>query len=304
MLVATAAAAVFSSFNFPGTVGGAYIISPLDFPDAPDKKIYVPVQTEGAAPLTIKARAVLVRDRDSKTVMFEKNPSAILPIASLTKLMTAIVVSKKTGLDDIVEIQTEDLAVPEYRADLAAGEKISVRNLLAAMLVASANDAAMALARHTGSGVPEFVTAMNREAKRLGMDATSFTNPVGFDDPAHYSTARDLARLVDEFLLYPELLDIAASREVVIASEDGANRHRLATTNKLMTERTDIRGLKTGYTEEARGNLIILADVFDEGISEEETPEYYSIVLGSDDREQETAKILDWIKGSYQWKLN
>lgn len=300
IIAAAGLAAFFTMSYFPGTVGGAFISSPLDFPEASDKKVILPKISGGAVPLELAARAVLARDRGSGAVLFEKNPSAALPIASLTKLMTAIVVFKNTAPDEIVEIETADTKVPLYRADLVPGEKITVRGLLEAMLISSANDAAMALARHAGGGAAQFVEKMNAESMRLQMDSSSFTNPVGFDDPAHYSTAEDLSRLVNEFLLYPPLVEIVGTKEAAISSADGKYVHHAVTTNKLLTEYQEVRGLKTGYTSEARGNLIVLVDADSPDGSQ---AQYYSIILGSDQREEETLKLMNWIKESYKWVL-
>ena len=300
IIAAAGLAAFFSTSYFPGTVGGAFISSPLNFPEASDKKVMSPKFAAGAAPLALTARAALARDRGSGAVLFEKNPSAVLPIASLTKLMTAIVVFKNAAPDEIVVIETADTKVPLYRADLVPGEKITVRGLLEAMLISSANDAAMALVRHGGAGAAQFVQKMNAEASRLGMDSTSFANPVGFDDPAHYSTAEDLSRLVNEFLLYPQLVEIVSTKEAVISSADGKYIHHAVTTNKLLTEYREVRGLKTGYTSEARGNLIVLADADSPDGS---GAQYYSIILGSDQREEEMLKLMNWIKENYRWNL-
>ena len=247
------------------------------------------------------ARAVLVRDHNSGDVLYEKNPDERVPIASLTKLMTAILVAKHLSLAEPVEIAAPDLRVPEDRAGLVGGEVITVQDLLKAMLISSANDASMALARHSGGtdGAVAFVEAMNRQARALNMKDTSFANPVGFDHEDHFSTARDLALLVEEFFHYPELLEIVKQKEATIKSLDGKYAHTLLTTNRLMLVHPEILGLKTGFTTEAKGNLIIFVQ---DGSLASRPVQYYSIILGSPDREAETEKIFRWVRKNFIWQ--
>lgn len=262
-------------------------------PLAEDRRAPRPVlKQEPVSPLNLSARSALVRDRASGMVLYEKHPEISIAPASLTKLMTAIVAVNNVDLEEIVQIVPEDLEVSEYRTGFSAGEKITIHDLLKAMLIASANDAAKAVARTVGGTEENFVGYMNRKAKILGMRETAFRNPVGFDEPGHFSTASNLARLVEEFLNYPELLEIVKTKETDIFSFDRKARHRLITTNKLMKIYSEVLGLKTGYTSEAKGNLIILTDT------------YYSIALGSSAREQETEKIMQWLKDNWIWVKN
>lgn len=246
----------------------------------------------------LSARAVLVKEPRDPQPLYRKNPHLVLPIASLTKLMTAIVVYKHASLDDVVKIDAADLGTESYLAGLVAGEKIRIRDLLQAMLVSSANDATLALARAVGGTTEQFVAEMNEEAKALGMNETRFSNPIGFDAAGHYSTVSDLSRLVDEFLQYPELSAFVREKSAVLTSVDGRIRHRISTTNKLLLKYSDVIGLKTGYTAEAKGNLIILVAADD---TSQAPALYYSIILGSDNREQESEKIMSWVKDNFEW---
>lgn len=260
--------------------------------------VLVPHLVGLASPPALSARGVLVRDRHSGKVFLEKHPDKKLPIASLTKLMTAIVVHKSLAAEELVQITEADAQVPSYRAGLAAGENYTVQDLLTAMLVSSANDATMALARHVSGNIDEFVRIMNEEARLLGMTNTSFTNPVGFDDSQHFSTAEDISRLVEEFLNYPKLTEIVKKKNAIIASKNGPSRHALATTNKLLLSNDKVIGLKTGFTAEAKGNLILLVDMGQGPIP----AQFYSIILGSDFREEESTSILNWITENFQWQ--
>lgn len=272
----------------------------LDFPIVPDTKLVsIPVSRNAHKAPELSAKALLVRDVRSGVTMLEKNSSSRLPIASLTKLMTALVVMEKSSLDEEVEIKNSDLAVPAYRIDFSPREILTVRDLLTAMLVSSANDAALSLARHTMGSTANFVKAMNDKAGDLRMASTSFSNPVGFDDQEHYSTASDLSRLVEEFMNHGDLMDIVKMKSAVVSSVSGKQKIKLYSTNKLLLDRPEVIGLKTGYTAEAGGSLIILVNI---GSESAPLAQYYSIMLGSDDREKETALIIKWIEDNFLWK--
>jgi D-alanyl-D-alanine carboxypeptidase len=281
-----------SSQGFTSQVGGAFTENPQAVFVTTEEVLVQskPLAREPLLPLNLQAASVLVKDLDSGILLFEKEPEKILPIASLTKLMTAIVVYQNASPSEEITVTSQDTATVPYRANFVPGQTFVVSDLLSAMLVSSANDAALALARHVGGTVERFVTEMNNTAQNLGMTATHFTNPIGLDDPLHYSTASDLARLVEEFLKYPEFLQIVRSPEVVINTVGKKARYRLLTTNKLMLVHPEIRGLKTGYTDEAKGNLIILTD------------RYYAILLGSREREREMETLMDWLKENYSWE--
>ncbi len=281
--------------DFVPLVGGAYTEAsippkPQRLPLASPSGLPVPRAPMAELPIPgVAAAAVLVKDQNSGVIFYQKNPEAVLPIASLTKLMTALVVQTTVELTEEVVIESADLKTPAYRANLAVGEKLTVRDLLRAMLIASANDATLALARYTAGSVEDFVAKMNELAKLWGMSQTSFTNPVGFDDPRHYSSAADLALLVQKFLTHPELLEIVKEQEALLSSLDGRSTHKLLTTNKLLLTHPEVVGLKTGYTDEAKGNLIILTD------------KYYLIILGSRHREAEGETIMNWVKENFSW---
>ncbi|MDP3994099.1 MAG: serine hydrolase [bacterium] len=294
--ISIALAVIFQFIPIPrqSRVGGAYLELLPQFPLSDKREGLTPRQQFFIAELELSAESALVKDKNSNVVLFEKNSREKLPIASLTKLMTALVALRELKMDEVVTISPEDTRVSPYKANLAAGEKLLARDLLKAMLVLSANDAAWALARAAGGTVKDFVLKMNSEARSLGMLSTAFTNPVGFDDDGHYSTAADLAILVEEVLRHPELVEIASLKEATINSVDGRITHRLLTTNKLMLKYKEISGLKTGYTTEAKGNLIVLV--------QEGPALLYFIVLNSDDRETETERALTWVKQSFVWR--
>jgi D-alanyl-D-alanine carboxypeptidase len=193
----------------------------------------------------------------------------------------------------VVEVTEEDIRVIGVNTGLVPGERIMGTELLKAMLIASHNDSARALSRHVGGTLDRFVALMNDKARALGMQSTHFTNVNGFDDAGHYSTAQDMSLVLKEFLANDTLNEIVRTKDTVIRPVNMAFDHRVKTTNKLLLEDPTVVGVKTGYTTEAKGNLVIRS------ISGQ--ADVVTIVLGSDDREADSRKILDWIYTVYRW---
>src|SRR5215217_2208993 len=159
------------------------------------------------SPPPISANAVFVTDISTGTELFAQNADEPLPPASLTKIVSALVVLERANLDDTIEILEEDLVSPEEsQVGLKAGDRLSVRDLLHGMLIPSGNDATLALARYVGrlslgegaspeKAVAEFVSLMNAKAAELGATASHFANPTGIDQEGHVMSARDVATL-------------------------------------------------------------------------------------------------------------
>jgi D-alanyl-D-alanine carboxypeptidase (penicillin-binding protein 5/6) len=188
------------------------------------------------------------------------NADAQLPPASLTKLMTALVVLDDYRPDDVVAIDAIAARATGTRLRLKAGERFTAASLLTAMLMVSANDACAALANRVEGGVDAFVERMNRRAAVLGLNDTHFENPCGFDAPGHHSSAEDLARLAGEAMAHPEIAAIVRQAESSIASVDGKRTHALKNRNALIGTYAPAIGIKTGYTSKAGKCLIALAE--------------------------------------------
>lgn len=244
-------------------------------------------------PPQITARAALAYDFNSGSILFAQNFDQRLPIASLTKLLSALVTVNSGRLDDRVTVTAEDVRVIGPNTGLVEGEVISAYDLTKAMLVSSHNDSTRTLARHTGGTMDNFVAMMNDQAREYGMRHSNFSNPIGFDDPNHYSTAQDLSILIKKFMEEPRVSSLVSIPETEIAALNMPITHKINTTNKLLLEDSSVVGIKTGYTTEAKGNLAIRSI---DGASDVVT-----IVLGSDDREGDTRKILDWVRAVYRW---
>jgi D-alanyl-D-alanine carboxypeptidase (penicillin-binding protein 5/6) len=242
----------------------------------------------------LSAKSYMAVDVATGTELVTKNTDEKLPIASLTKLMTAMVVLDHVNRDQIVTIEKSDTEVDCACMGLVEGEKISVGNLLEGMLIPSNNDAAQALARFVGGSKEEFVKLMNDKAQVLKLKQTNFSNPAGLDSTENYSTAHDLSIITQEFLKYALLERIVATAGLDVSSVDGQIVHKLKTSNKLLLTNSDVVGVKTGFTTGAQGNLILKID--ENGI------EVLTIVLNTPIREDDTQKLIDWVFQSYDWK--
>lgn len=244
-------------------------------------------------PPEISAKSALAIDLDSETLLYSKDSSINLPIASLTKLMTALVVVKNTDFNDAVIVDAKHINTVGINIGLIPGEQLTVDSLLQAMLIPSSNDAALILANHISESPELFAVLMNDEAKHLGLTASYYANPVGWDTSGGYSNTLDQVKVLQEFLSNPRLAEISKTKEATITSLDGMYSHKLTTTNKLLLENPEITGVKTGFTTKALGNLIITSQKGNKRVA--------TIVLGSVNREEDSRKILDWVYQVYRW---
>jgi len=261
------------------------------------------LQEERLENLEIEARAAIsveVDSKDKERILFEKNPQKPLAVASLTKLMTALIVFdldetySPSQIITITKEAVEQEGSSKY-GDLEVGENLSVEALLYTMLIESSNDAAFALSQLIGQ--EGFVDLMNLYAKNLGLEKTYFVNPNGLEpdnlqEPKNLSTARDLVKL-SKFILknYPQIFEITANQSYEVLKPDGSLHHFIPeNTNKLLGEIPEIIGGKTGWAVEASGCLLLILD------NPDSNKYYINIVLGAKDRFAEMRKIIDTIK--------
>ena len=202
--------------------------------------------------VSVSAKSAILINADSGEVLFEKDPDSRMLIASTTKIMTAVVVLSKCSMDDIVQVTAEAADVEGSSAYLQAGEKLTVRELMYAMMLSSGNDAAAALAIHVSGSVDKFAEEMNKKADELGLENTSFKNPHGLDAEGHYSTARDLAKLTVYALSNKDFRDIVSTKTASVGSRTLTNH------NKLLWSIDGAIGVKTGYTK-AAGRVLVSA---------------------------------------------
>lgn len=204
-------------------------------------------------PAPSAASAILV-DGDTGRVLFESNAHQRRPIASITKLMTALVVVEASrDLSRSVVIQREWTGAEGSSMYLEAGESLTLESLLYGLLLPSGNDAAVALACACAGSVEVFVDWMNQRAASLGMENTHFANPNGLNDEAHYSTAYDMALLARRCLDHDVLMEIVGTRSATVAGRSLVNH------NKLLWRYEGCIGMKTGYTQLAGRTLVSAA---------------------------------------------
>lgn len=256
---------------------------------------YFPIFDSPKEKPVIDAKAGLVYDTRSGRFLFAKNPRIKLPVASLTKILSSIVVLENLNMKETVVIPQEVLKVDEEKQSLYLGEEITVQSLLKLMLIESSNDAAYALAHHANNNGINFVDKMNEKAQFLSMNDSHFLDPAGLSDDA-YSTAEDLLKMVKYSLKYELIWNILTEKSVVVKSTDGKIEHRVENTDQLLGVIPDIFGGKTGHTDKALGCMILVVEIPDKN------DKLISVVLGSQDRFGDTKKLVDWVKGSYRWQ--
>ena len=218
-------------------------------------------------------------------VLWEKHVTRRLQPASLTKLMTALLLVEKGQLQGAVEVSHDAAHESGSRIGIKEGEQFRVEELLAAMLIASANDACHALADYAAGNETNFVQTMNQRAQQLGMRDTHFVNACGHDAPRHYSSARDLALLANELLKHPEIIRLTSKHDADIATLDGAHVYRFESKNALIGRYPGALGLKTGYTPGAGKCLVAYARRGDTQV--------LLVMLHGNDRWWDAADILD-----------
>ena len=211
-------------------------------------------QTPRSAPGLQGAKAAIVMEATTGDVLLTRAADERRQIASTTKLMTVLVALERDDLDDVFSAADYNPSPTESQIGLRSGERMSVRDLLRATLLPSANDAAATLAVGTMGSTAAFVTEMNRRAKTLGLRDTHFANPIGLDDPENYSTARDLARLVMRLRRYEFFRRTVNLPKATLRS--GSMNRNVSNRNELVRRFDAVDGVKTGFTRRA-GNVLI-----------------------------------------------
>ncbi len=237
-----------------------------------------------AAGPQVQARAWLVQNAATGEVLLQHAPREQLPIASITKLMTVLVTLENARLADVVVVDPAAARIGGSRIGLRPRERVTVRDLVEAALIQSANDAAWALALHVGNGsLSRFVTLMNQKAAELALDETHFVRPDGLDAAGHVSSARDVTLLARVAMRKP------AVREIVAETGGVAAGRRLHTWNDLLGRYPGVIGVKTGHTSDAGWSQVAAAR--GRGLT------VYATILGSPSRGERNAdlvELLDW----------
>ena len=262
----------------------------ISYADIEDKEQILQTSANTADEPKLNARIGLIFDRNSKTIMFEKNGGKQVPMASTTKIMTSIVVLENANLSDVVTIEKKAAGTGGSRLGLKLNDKITVHDLLYGLMLESGNDAAVALAIHVGGSIQGFSDLMNEKAKEMGLKNSHFVTPHGLDEEGHYTTAYELACMADYALQIPKFKEIVSTKNYNVTI-NGVSR-AISNTNELLGNLDGVYGVKTGFTNGAnrclvtackRGNLDII-----------------TVVLGADTKKIRTTDSIKLIEYAYK----
>lgn len=237
----------------------------------------------------ITAKAALFADTETGTVLYGKNINQKLPVASLVKVMTALVALEHKKMDDIFIVSQSAADMEPDKMLLIAGEKMTLRELLDGIFLISANDAAEVLAQETTGSREEFIKLMNEKAKQLGLKDSYFVNPTGLDEDSgnSYSSAYDLT-ILTRYLIrrFPEVVKISSQEHVYLPQTEDHQDYDMYSGINLLTTYPGVVGFKTGFTPEAGMTLITLA--------RKSGHEVVGVLLGSGSRRDEARELLDY----------
>lgn len=237
----------------------------------------------------LNARIALIYDRASGRIIYEKNGNKQTPMASTTKILTAIVTLENADLKETVTIESKAAGIGGSRLGLKKNDKITVNDLLYGLMLRSGNDAAVALAIHVGGSIEEFADMMNKKAEELGLTNSHFVVPHGLDNEGHYTTAYELAKMADYALNIPKFKEIVSNKSATIYINGYPKA--INNTNKLLGSVSGVYGVKTGFTNGAgrclvssckRGELDII-----------------TVIIGADTNNQRTADTKELIEYAF-----
>ena len=214
-----------------------------------------PEVKEESTAVTLKSPSAIIMEASTKKILLEKSSRDELAPASMTKIMTMLLIMEEIekgnlSLDDDVLISANAAGMGGSQVYLEANSHASVKDLLTSIGVASANDAAVAMAEKIGGTQENFVSMMNKRAKELGCTNTNFKNAHGLDEDGHYSSAYDMALMASELIKHEDILDITSTYETTITHQNGKSSW-LVNTNSLIRFYSGLDGLKTGFTDKA-----------------------------------------------------
>ncbi|HOV69840.1 MAG TPA: D-alanyl-D-alanine carboxypeptidase family protein [Clostridia bacterium] len=207
----------------------------------------------------VNASGAVLMEANSNRVLYSKNPHKRLPMASTTKIMTAIIAIENSNPEETVTVGANAVGVEGSSIYLQAGEKLKLGDLLYGLMLASGNDAAVAIAEHVGGSVERFVEMMNKKAQELGLKNTHFTNPSGLHNPNHYTSAYDLAKLACYGMKNEMFREITSTKVKRIPWQGRDYPRFLRNKNRILNEYAGGNGIKTGFTKAAGRCLVASA---------------------------------------------
>lgn len=242
--------------------------------------------------LDINSRIALIYDRASGEILYQKNGEKQTPMASTTKIMTAIVVLENVDLKETVTIDAKSAGIGGSRLGLKKNDKITVNDLLYGLLLRSGNDAAVALANYVGGSVEEFANMMNEKAKEIGLTNSHFIVPHGLDNEGHYTTAFELAKMADYALNIEKFREIVSTQTTTI-NINGYTK-AIYNTNQLVGSISGVYGVKTGFTNGAGRCLVTSCKRDDLDI--------ITVIIGADTtkiRTSDTIKLIEYANKNF-----
>lgn len=238
----------------------------------------------------LNAKSAIIFDRETKTVLYEKNSKEKRPMASTTKIMTAIVTLENADLGKIVTISRKAAGTGGSRLGLKVNDKITLEHLLYGLMLCSGNDSAVAIAETVGGSVEGFASMMNKKAKELGLTNTNFVTPHGLDNSNHYTTALELAKLTDYALKNKKFASIVNTKNYTVYINEYPKQ--LNNTNELLGNMEGVNGVKTGFTNGAGRCLVTSCTRNDKQI--------ITVVLGDDTKKMRTTDSIKLIEYAFQ----
>lgn len=256
-----------------------------------DPKKYQPQKTSQTdeTALDLSAKSAIVVDQDTNEIIYQKNPHAKLPPASITKVLAFSVALEKFKKDDYITITQFASEQISNKINMKAGEKLKLDDLLYGLMMISANDAAYAIADASKGGFDTFVADMNKKSKKLGLTDSNFKNPAGLDDPDQYSSAFDMATYTRYALLeHPDFIKYAGKTKEhsVQMTENNEPHWWFGHLSAMLKRYPGMIAAKTGYTDDARSTYV--------GVAERNGRRLVVVLLGSDDANNDVPALLDY----------
>lgn len=280
---------------------------------------FLPIRDWAQPFIEVSAKSAIIANQDVSKILYQKNIFEKLPIASLTKIMTAIVITENTNIEETTKISKEAIAEDGDGGNLITGGEMTISNLLKALLMESSNDAAFVLEEFVKLKNKDLIKLMNEKAQTLGLKDTRFSSASGLLDKNNFSTAYDMARLVSYSLSNKQIWDILNLETAEISYMNKLPPHHLVNNNQLLEKMSpNLMGGKTGFTEQAGGCFLSVFKINPHTFSQDNrfyennlkltegggvngNQKIITIVLGSDDRFGETEKLINWVQKAYRF---
>lgn len=257
---------------------------------------YINFNNVYGATLRVDAVSAIAIDNATGTILFDQNAHKVIPMASTTKIITALVALQYGDIDREVEISENAASIRGSKVGYKAGEKVTIRELLYGLMLKSGNDCAIAIAEGISGSIPEFCKVMNEFALSIGLVDSHFESPHGLDSASHYSSAYDLAIATKKAKEIDEFDKIVSTK--LIRDEEGIQFSReFNNINKLLYQEPNCTGVKTGYTGQAGKCLVSSFNLDEQGENE-----IIVVTLNCTPRWKESQKIYEYVKENYEFR--